>query len=591
MNNNSVFPFERNRYFAGKMLTSSDFAAEQEYINNKRRFLNNLMYGSGIVCGCGVYSLDDLSLFVESGFAIDRLGREVIIENSVVKKLSAIEGFDQINSNKLTLCMRYKEENVHPVYSVNRQKSDSEYEYNRIQEGYELFFVATEDIVNTASIDTEFLTNGVLYQDDNYAVMVEMPATVCVNNYARLRIKVVKLSDSLDEFSFKGCIQLPAFSVDDAHELCVEFEKLNLSIDECVTKDYWVFVRNNQITETELILKDGRCNVVIHDEEIIAFSDFALKILVSDITPRALVDRELGRVSLELHGMGEIEDFICLADITLIRTDSAYIIEKINELKVKKYIETPSGNILRNEYLDYFKEENALTVTYIKDNEVINNIPIYDTDSSRIKVATGIVEIPIGEHAKAGDVFYSGEIMHGLGVGNVYVEVGQELIENSGVTGANTKSTIYGDASLFKTGGAKGPETDTAVKVLNDKGSFVVAAGFKKDYDCLMLTYRWIAIKMAGYNDETDNPGDKQWIEAETPTIVLGTSESRYIGIKFHNMDKCSIGYEVLEKNSGDVTIDGVYTAPNKEGVYEIKVSCIEKPQICTYVYVIVKKK
>ena len=376
MNNNSVFPFERNRYFAGKMLTSSDFAAEQEYINNKRRFLNNLMYGSGIVCGCGVYSLDDLSLFIESGFAIDRLGREVIIENSVVKKLSAIEGFDQINSNKLTLCMRYKEENVHPVYSVNRQKSDSEYEYNRIQEGYELFFVATEDIVNTASIDTEFLTNGVLYQDDNYAVMVEMPATVCVNNYARLRIKVVKLSDSLDEFSFKGCIQLPAFSVDDAHELCVEFEKLNLSIDECVTKDYWVFVRNNQITETELILKDGSCNVVIQDEEIIAFSDFALKILVSDITPRALVDRELGRVSLELHGMGEIEDFICLADITLIRTDSAYIIEKINELKVKKYIETPSGNILRNEYLDYFKEENALTVTYIKDNEVINNAKV-----------------------------------------------------------------------------------------------------------------------------------------------------------------------------------------------------------------------
>ena len=44
MNGNPLFPFERNRYYSGKMLTSADFAAEQEYGNNKRRFLNNLMF-------------------------------------------------------------------------------------------------------------------------------------------------------------------------------------------------------------------------------------------------------------------------------------------------------------------------------------------------------------------------------------------------------------------------------------------------------------------------------------------------------------------------------------------------------------------
>ena len=44
-------------------------------------------------------------------------------------------------------------------------------------------------------------------------------------------------------------------------------------------------------------------------------------------------------------------------------------------------------------------------------------------------------------------------------------------------------------------------------------------------------------------------------------------------------------------EGSKTVTIDGIYTAPNKEGVYEVKVSCIEKPHIFTYVYIIVKKK
>ena len=46
MNNNQIYPFERNRYYPGKMLTSADFQAEQNYFNNKRRFLNNMMYGA-----------------------------------------------------------------------------------------------------------------------------------------------------------------------------------------------------------------------------------------------------------------------------------------------------------------------------------------------------------------------------------------------------------------------------------------------------------------------------------------------------------------------------------------------------------------
>ena len=66
------------------MLTSADFLAEQTYFNNKERFLNSLMYGSGIVCGCGVFSLDDLSILVESGVAIVGLGREIVLDSSVV---------------------------------------------------------------------------------------------------------------------------------------------------------------------------------------------------------------------------------------------------------------------------------------------------------------------------------------------------------------------------------------------------------------------------------------------------------------------------------------------------------------------------
>ncbi len=96
MNNNQFFPFERNRYYAGKMLTSADFVAEQKYFLDKQRFLSTMMYGSGIVCGLTVVSLDDLSILVESGVAIDGSGREIVLESSVVKKLSAVDGFDSL---------------------------------------------------------------------------------------------------------------------------------------------------------------------------------------------------------------------------------------------------------------------------------------------------------------------------------------------------------------------------------------------------------------------------------------------------------------------------------------------------------------
>jgi hypothetical protein len=78
--NNQLYPFERNRYYPGKMLTTADFQAEQDYYINKSRFMNSLMYGAGIVCGLGVFSLDDLSFMVESGVAIDGMGREIVVE-------------------------------------------------------------------------------------------------------------------------------------------------------------------------------------------------------------------------------------------------------------------------------------------------------------------------------------------------------------------------------------------------------------------------------------------------------------------------------------------------------------------------------
>lgn len=82
-----------------------------------------------------------------------------------------------------------------------------------------------------------------------------------------------------------------------------------------------------------------------------------------------------------------------------------------------------------------------------------------------------------------------------------------------------------------------------------------------------------------------------QSISLVTPTVVMGTRENYYFQVKFNNMKDCSISYELTEPGSGDISADGIYTAPAKEGVYEIRIYCTDKPLICTYAYAIVKKK
>ena len=119
----------------GKLLTSADFQAEQDYYNNRAHFMNSLMYGSGIVCGLGVVSLDDLSILIESGVAIDGIGREIIQDTSLVRKLSAIEGFDTLSSNQAGLCIKYEDEPVNSVYTVGKNDDEHDFEYSRINEG------------------------------------------------------------------------------------------------------------------------------------------------------------------------------------------------------------------------------------------------------------------------------------------------------------------------------------------------------------------------------------------------------------------------------------------------------------------------
>ena len=111
MNNANFFPFERNRYFYGKLLTVRDFEVEQRYHCTKRELLNRLVHGAGVVCGLGVTASDESTLMIESGMALDYQGREIVLPETLFRKLAMLEGQETLSGKKdAYLCLAYAEE-------------------------------------------------------------------------------------------------------------------------------------------------------------------------------------------------------------------------------------------------------------------------------------------------------------------------------------------------------------------------------------------------------------------------------------------------------------------------------------------------
>ena len=63
-----------------------------------------------MVCGLNVVPIDDMTISVEPGLALDFSGREIVVDTPAVKKLSMIDGFDSFirsgdEKKYLYLCM------------------------------------------------------------------------------------------------------------------------------------------------------------------------------------------------------------------------------------------------------------------------------------------------------------------------------------------------------------------------------------------------------------------------------------------------------------------------------------------------------
>ena len=85
--------FERMHYMSGMLLTAEEFATEQTYHVERRRLLNRMLHGAGVVAGLEVTTgTDDGTVTIAPGFALDRCGREILISEAEHVAVSTATG-------------------------------------------------------------------------------------------------------------------------------------------------------------------------------------------------------------------------------------------------------------------------------------------------------------------------------------------------------------------------------------------------------------------------------------------------------------------------------------------------------------------
>lgn len=525
MNKFKIYPFQKNKYFYGKLLTVRDFQLEQKYNDEKRCMINRIMFGSGIATGLKVTSVDEQTIVIEPGMAIDNQGREIVIAEHVTQKLSFIKGFKNDSDCKnLYLCLAYNEQGKERVYSAVGTSNESEEaaEYNRIQENYEL--VLKEDVENVyinKSIDVS-MKNVIIYEDEDILIKKSYPGFINQGEIFEVTLEIEKRKTDVHvELDYL----LKSESVHPISEEEKDLEDIRVSFKEPLEDKSMRY-------ETRFLMAAGE-KAEENSEILLNKSDFVLKVngtrknleenisfnlkIVKGNKKRRLL-KEFNEASTDERIELDSFDYIYLAKIEIIQLAASYIINKVTTVPFKQYIY--NNNQLKNISLinDGSSLFNIKTVvkTEMIDSKLNPDIDVkYNNELNEFKfdfkipknqinsqsIATGTIDFNITETSILGKSIISEEIEHGLGLGPVYIQVGVEEAQDAGFM--KEERIYYGDSQAFLKSEFEAEQNVYLIGsvVFPERGTFRVGVRLEAFKKSKSIRIRWWGYRNLPNND------------------------------------------------------------------------------------------
>ncbi len=576
MNNLKYFPFERNRYYYGKLLTEQDFIQEQQYFNDKRRLHNRFLHGVGVAAGLRVVMVDEKSISVEDGVAFDFSGREILVDIPSVYRLSTIDGFDTImeqgKGDYAYLCISYDEQGAVPTHNITTGDIKSEDVFDKTRENYHLYLTDKEPDNIDMTLEGLFLKKEIIYEDKQIRITQTFPQSIMSGDKMETTIEIENISNAV-QISVEIEENIEKAFCNNESVINVKWDNIILERGEKQSKTFILKVMelehgsvNIQAIPEKIVIKEG--NDILYPQNK---KNIEIPITHKD-NIQSMTERYFDTV-MEKISINNYPQRIYLAKISIIKIDNSYMIENIEQIPFNQYIY--STFLLMGITYGIRQELKTLKTSYYNYEPKVNlQKKEYFNNNVNTRKKQGVVQINLGIGGKREQSFFSHEIIHGLGIGPVNIELSiqqDDLI-------------YFGSSEIFNDMDVK---AELAAKLDTSKGSFVIGVRLTEPTSRQYINVCWRAVA------ETlpeDSESDKKYMYIIPNKLELKVRESYYLKAVCENMPYATIIWSVNGKESGSIASDGTYTAPSFPGVYEVTAQCQEAPEIKASIFIVVRE-
>lgn len=590
MKNLNYFSYERNKYFYGKLLSVDDFESEQQYMNDKRRLINRFMHGCGVVCGLGVVPVNEDTVSLETGLALDFAGREILVDKPVLIRLQDMEGFRDLsgepgNNSYQYLCIEYSETEKDPVYGVAGSGSfGEEVCYNKIAEGYHIY-LTEQDPEQGSAADAYYEEEKVLYWGNGIRVRQIFPRYAKSTEEFECRFVVENMGQRLPvalgfELVFE-CMAMHGekwmkFIFDETeweksgrYEIPVTLRAQDVKnvtgTAEVKEKSFWLKVGEELVEETG---KESNAFVPVKSTVEITPED------VEKVVSRRYFDTAM----LEITG-NTYHQSIYLAKIDLVQAGDTVVIEAVEPM--------PFGQYICSDVLSSIRERTSgERLKFLK--RQMQGLPAAQTqapaahadtaaDGKEFMIAEGTVTIELGIGGMAGQRFFSKPVTHGLGLGRVAIVAGLAC-------GEKDSRVCYGPGNVFEE--ECQIQGDVAARVNEAEGTFVLGLRLTEPSAAERAEIHWTA-----FRDRNEGAAEREKCEmfVKPDMVYLSLREDYYFEAVLTGVNDQRVLWSVREAVGGTVDENGKYTAPNTSGIYEIVAKSQAHPEMTASAFVVVR--
>lgn len=574
MKNLKSFPFERNRYFYGKLLSVEDFETEQKYFNDKRRTINRFLFGSGVVCGLGVVEVDDESISVERGLALDFAGREIVLDEPAVRKITELEGYggDQ-DADFYYLCLEYREEAAELMHNVTGNAGKNSSEYNKYKEGYRLFVTQEEPEREMFSPSRLYEERRTVYYGQGIRICHVLPRFLELGKDTALQIEIEH--DNEQEFSFEYELELSFVTGNEGNRVHVRFEEKDWAKDKKYKMEIPLKAASVSDVQAEIALVKDSFQLHIGGRDYSAAEPCVIQALISSLDDYEALQEQYYKTAMDEIMGNTFRQGIYLAKIQVVRAGGVCLIDHIEPLPfAQKIMHTEVSAAMIGRLVDDVKK--------IKQDKLLEEENKKGGEEQKpLKAAYGEAVFEVG-HMRPGEILYSDEIVHGLGFGPVTVVLSYEVDDGF----AENSQIMFGDASLFQ--GQSGFAASLGAKLEPAQGTFEIAMKIIRNSSAKRVRVHWTVLR-----NEAQKPqlAKKKHIciQPDNPNVFVGDSVAFTAVLEGFNDER--LKWKIKDHNGGTINKNGKYTAPETPGIYHIMVTSQAYPKVQASTFVVVRER